>query len=105
MQPNFSFADFTVWLEQSGTTVFSEKAQKKSFDDEASKLQQIFQGSFSKGDFVKLLQYSGSFDAAFQFVIDFLEANQNYNEEIQAEEDEEMKEENEPSDLTNEVVK
>ncbi len=38
-------------------------------------------------------------------MIDFLEANQNYNEEIQAEEDEEMKEENEPSDLTNEVVK
>ena len=42
MQPNFSYADFVVWLEQSGTTVLSEKLQNESFDDDASKLQQIF---------------------------------------------------------------
>ena len=42
MQPNFSYADFVVWLEQSGTTVLSEKVQNESFDDDASKLQQIF---------------------------------------------------------------
>ena len=47
MQPNFSYADFVVWLEQSGTTVLSEKLQNESLDDDASKLQQIFYGSFS----------------------------------------------------------
>ena len=47
-------------------------------EEDAGKLHDIFPRSFSIDTLKDLLQQLGSFDAAFQNVLDFLKDNENY---------------------------